>query len=332
MNRREFIAGVGGTAASTIWLPVARAQQAVLPVVALINVTERPSATTPSPSMAAFRAGLGAFGYVEGQNVSVEYHWLESQYDRLPPLLAALVRRRVAVIAAGNPTVAVAAKTATATIPIVFGVGGDPVALGLVASLARPGGNATGINFLVQEAVSKRLGLLHELVPKASRVAVLINPKNIGSAEVTLQEARDAGRVIGLPIYVVSAGTSSEIETAFASLVRERIEALVVQGDGYFTGRRVQFAALTTRYGISTAFTNRDLVEAGGLMSYGTNFTENFRQIGTYTGQILKGANPADLPVVQSTKFEFVINMRTARPLGLTVPPQVLAVADQVIE
>jgi putative tryptophan/tyrosine transport system substrate-binding protein len=331
MRRREFIAGLGvATAASTIWPPVARAQQVALPVVAFINVTERPSATTPV--MAAFRAGLGAFGYVEGQNVSVEYHWLDGQYDRLPGLLADLVRRRVAVIAAGNPTVAVAAKAATATIPIVFGVGGDPVKLGLVASVARPGGNVTGINFLVQEAVSKRLGLLHELVPKASSVAVLINPQNTGSAEVTLQEAKDAGRMVGAPIYVLSAGTSTEIEAAFATLVRERIEALLVQGDGYFTSRRVQFATLAKRHGIATAFTNRDLVEAGGLMSYGTDFSDSFRQVGTYTGQILKGANPADLPVQQSTKFEFVINMQTARALGLTVPPHLLSVADQVID
>ena len=330
MRRREFIAGLGATA-STIWPPVAGAQEVTLPVVAFINVTERPSATTPSPSMALFRAGLGAFGYVEGQNVSVEYHYLEGQYDRLTVLLADLVRRRVAVIAAGNPTVAVAAKTATATIPIVFGVGGDPVKLGLVASLARPGGNVTGIN-LVQEAVSKRLGLLHELVPKASRVAVLINPTNTGSSEVTLQEAQDAGRMIGLPIYVLRAGTSTEIEAAFATLVRERIEALVVQGDGYFTSRSVQFATLAARHGIATAFTNRAFVEVGGLMSYGTDFSVSFRQIGAYTGQILKGAKPADLPVVQSTKFEFVINLRTAKALGLTVPPYVLSVADEVIE
>jgi putative ABC transport system substrate-binding protein len=304
---------------------VGRAQRQALPVVAFINV----GAESPQ---SAFRAGLGEIGYVEGQNVSVEYHWLEGQFGRLPGLMADLLRRHVAVIATGNPTVAVAAKNATATIPIVFGSGADPVKLGLVTSLARPGGNVTGINFLVQEAVSKRLGLLRQLVPKADRTAVLINPNNTASAEVTLQEVRDAGRVMGLPIYVLNAGDAREIEAAFATLVRERIEALIVQGDGYFTSRRTQFATLATRHGIATAFTNRYFVDVGGLMSYGINFSDSSRQIGTYTGRILKGDNPADLPVVQSTKFEFVINLQTARALDIEVPPMLLATADEVVE
>jgi putative ABC transport system substrate-binding protein len=321
IRRREFIAGLG----AAVWPLAARAQPASLPVVAYIAVG---AAGTPS----AFRAGLREIGYVEGQNVSVEYHWLDGQYDRLPGLMAELVRRRVAVIAAENPTVAVAAKNATSTIPIVFGIGGDPVKLGLVASLARPGGNLTGINFFAQEAASKRLGLLRELVPKADRIAVIINPQNIASAEITLQEVQDAGRVMGLPIHVLNAGNNLEIEAAFAILVRERIEALIVQGDGYFTSRRLQFATLATRYGIATAFTNRAFVDVGGLMSYGTNFSDSFRQIGVYTGQILKGASPADLPVVQSTKFEFVINLNTAKAIGLTIPESLLATADEVIQ
>jgi putative tryptophan/tyrosine transport system substrate-binding protein len=320
MRRREFIAGLGSTVA---WPLVARAQQPALPVVAVIN------SGVGSPT---FHAGLGGTGFIDGQNVSVESLFLEGQYDRLPALVADLVRRRVAVIVALSPAAAIAAKNATATIPIVFGVGNDPVKLGLVASLARPGGNATGINFFAQEAISKRLGLLHELMPKASRVAVLINPKNIASAEVTLREVRNAGRLIGLPIHVINASTGPEIEEAFASLVRNRIEALIVQGDGYFTDRRVQFATLGTRHGIAAAFTNPLFVEVGGLMSYGASIPDAFRQVGAYTGQVLKGAKPADLPVVQSTKFEFVINLQTARALGIEVPPSVLAITDQVIE
>jgi putative ABC transport system substrate-binding protein len=320
MKRREFITGLGGAAA---WPMVARAQQAALPVVAVIN---------SGAESLSFRARLGGIGFVDGQNVSVENLLLKGQYDRLPALVADLVRRRVAVIVALNPAAAVAAKNATTTIPIVFGVGNDPVKLGLVASLARPGGNATGINFFAQEAISKRLGLLHELVPKASRVAVLINPKNIASAEVTLQEVRKAGPLIGLPIQVLNASTGPEIEEAFASLVRDRIEALIVQGDGYFTDRRVEFATLGTRHGIAAAFTNRAFVEVGGLMSYGASIADAFRQVGVYTGQVLKGAKPADLPVVQSTQFEFVINLTTAKALGLTIPETLLATADEVIQ
>ena len=283
--------------------------------------------------LAAFRKGLNETGYVEGQNVTVEYHWLDGQYDRLPPLMADLVRRRVAVIATpGSNPAALAAKAATTTIPIVFGVGEDPVKLGLVASLARPGGNATGINFFVAEVAAKRLGLLHDLVPKAVRIAVLVNPANASSAEATLRDIPEAARAIGLQIQVLNASTSREIEAAFATLVRDRADALFVAPDGFFISRRVQFATLATRHGIPAAYSSREDVEAGGLMSYGTDGLDMFRQVGVYTGQILKGAKPADLPVLQSTKFEFVINLQTARALGIEVPNSIQLLADEVIE
>ena len=283
--------------------------------------------------MAAFRKGLNETGYVEGQNVTVEYHWLEGQYDRLPALVADLVRRQVAVIATpANTLAALAAKAATATIPIVFGVAEDPVQLGLVASLARPGGNATGINFFSQEVVAKRLRLLHDLVPKAVRVAVLVNPANASTAESTLRDVQEAAPTIGLQIQILNARTIGEIDAAFASLARERPDALFVAPDGFFTSRRVQFATLTARDKIPATYSNRDFVAAGGLMSYGTDLADMFRQVGVYTGSILKGAKPADLPVLQSTKFEFVINLQTARALGIEVPPALLAIADEVIE
>ena len=247
--------------------------------------------------------------------------------------MADLVRRRVAVIATPAATLsALAAKAATTTIPVVFGVGEDPVKLGLVASLARPGGNATGINVFVGEVVAKRLGLLHDLVPKAVRIAVLVNPANTSTAEATLRDLPEAARAIGLKIQVLNASTSREIEAAFATLVRDRADALFVALDEVLTSRRVQFATLAARHGIPAAYTTREVVEVGGLMSYGTDTVDMFRQVGVYTGQILKGAKPADLPVLQSTKFEFVINLQTARALGLTVPPSLLARADEVIE
>ena len=282
---------------------------------------------------AAFRKGLNETGYVEGQNVTVEYHWLGGQRDRLPALMAELVRRRVAVIAApGGAPAALAAKAATATIPIVFGVAEDPVALGLVASLERPGGNATGINFFVQEDVAKRLGLLHELVPKAVRVAVLVNPANAPNTETTLRDATAAAPTIGLQIHTLKAGTSREIDAAFATFAHERPDALFVAADGFFTSRGVQFATLAARERIPAAYGNRDYVSAGGLMSYGTDTADMHRQVGVYAGKILQGAKPADLPVVQSTKFEIVINLQTARLLGIEVPPGLLATADEVIE
>jgi putative ABC transport system substrate-binding protein len=251
----------------------------------------------------------------------------------LPALMADLVRRRVAVIATPiNAPGAIAAKAATATIPIVFAVGADPVELGLVASLALPGGNATGINFFALEVNAKRLGLLYQLVPKAVRVAVLLNPSNATSAEVTLRSVQEAASVNGLQIQVINASTSREIDAAFATLARERPDALFVSGDAFFNTRRVQFATLATRDKIPAAYPEREYVEAGGLMSYGTNFADTFRQVGIYTGSILKGAKPANLPVVQSTKFEFVINLQTAMALGIEVPPTLLALADDVIQ
>jgi putative tryptophan/tyrosine transport system substrate-binding protein len=282
---------------------------------------------------AAFRKGLNEAGYVEGQNVTVEYHWLEGQYDRVPALVADLVRRRVAVIATpANTLAALAAKAATATIPIVFGVGEDPVRLGLVASLARPGGNVTGINLYNAEVAAKGLRLLHDLVPKAVRIAVLVNPANALLAETTVREVQAAGPAIGLQIQILNATTIGEIDAAFATFARERPDALYVAPDGFFYNRRGQFATLTAVNKIPAAYWDRDIVAAGGLMSYGTDIADAVRQVGVYTGKILKGAKPADLPVLQTTKFEFAINLQTARALGIEVPQNVLSIADEVIE
>ena len=327
MRRREFVTLLGGAAAA--WPLAAHAQQAALPVVAFIRDG---SAETNTRNAAAFRKGLNETGYVEGQNVTVEYHWLEGQYDRLPALVADLVRRQVAVIAAPGGVPALAAKAATATIPIIFSVGEDPVKLGLVASLARPGGNATGINIFVQEAVAKRLRLLHELVPKAVRIAVLVNPGDASVAETTVREVQKAAPTMGLQIQILNATTIGEIDAAFAILARERLDALLVAGDAFLISRRVQLATLTARDRIPAAYGVREPVEVGGLMSYGTDIADSFRQLGVYTGSILKGAKPAELPVLQLTKFEFVINLHTARTLGIEVPPGVFSIADEVIE
>jgi putative tryptophan/tyrosine transport system substrate-binding protein len=310
---------------------VARAQQPAMPVIGFVYAG---SADVSAGYAAAFRKGLGETGYVEGQNVTVEYRWLESQFDRLPALMADLVRRRVAVIATIGNAASIAAKAATATIPIpiVFGVGDDPVKLGLVASLARPGGNATGNNSFGGEVVAKRLGLLRELLPKAVHIAVLIDPANAPVTETTLRDVQDAARTIGLQIQVLNASTSREIDAAFVTLARERPDALFVSSDALFTSRRVQIATLAARGRIAAAYANRDLVVAGGLMSYGTDNADRFRQTGVYTGKILNGAKPADLPVVQATKFEFVINLNTANALGLTIPETLLATADEVIQ
>jgi putative ABC transport system substrate-binding protein len=327
VKRREFITLLGG---ATVWPRAARAQQPAMPVVVFISARSLDASTRPS---SAFRKGLGETGYVEGQNVTVEYHWLDGRYDRLPALLADLVHRRVAVIATpGNTAGTLAAKAATAEIPIVFGVGEDPVKLGLIASLARPGGNATGINFFVREVQAKRLGLLHDLVPKAVRIAVLVNPGSPQITEATLRDIPEAGRAIGLQTLLLNASTSREIEAAFATMVRDRADALFVAADGFFTSRRVQFVTLAMRHGIPSTHSNRETVEAGGLMSYGATTQDMFRQAGVYTGRILKGAKPADLPVSQSTKFEFVINLQTARALGIEVPNSIQLLADEVIE
>jgi len=328
MRRREFIALLGGGAAA--WPLAADAQQPILPVVGVVSGQ---SSDSNALLAAAFRKGLNEEGYVEGQNVTLEYHLLEGQYDRLPALMADLVHRQVAVIAStGSGPAAFAAKAATSTIPIVFGFGGDPVKAGLVASLARPGGNATGINFFTNELVAKRLRLLHDLVPKAIRVAVLLNPANAASAEATLQDVQEAAPALGLQIQTLNATTIGEIDAAFATFVRERPDALFVAPDAFFTARRVQFATLTARDRIPAAYAVRELVAAGGLISYGTDLADMTHQVGIYTGKILKGANPADLPVLQSTKFNLVINLHTARALGIEVPPGVLSVADEVIE
>jgi putative ABC transport system substrate-binding protein len=328
IGRREFIAALGG--ATVGWPFAVRSQQAALPVVGLIRDG---SADANARNVAAFRKGLSETGYVEGQNVMVEYHWLEGDYDRLPALMADLVRRQVAVIATpGSTEIALAAKTATATIPIIFGVGEDPVQLGLVGSLARPGGNATGINNFSAEVAAKRLRLLHDLVPKVVRVAVFLNPGNPLIAEATLREVQQAAPTIGLQIQILNAGTIGEIDAAFATFAHERPDALFVAPDSFFNSRRLQFATLTARDKIPATYPSRDFVAAGGLISYGTDRADMFRQVGIYTGSILKGAKPADLPVLQQAKFEFVINLKTARALGIEVPPGVLSIADEAIE
>jgi putative tryptophan/tyrosine transport system substrate-binding protein len=327
MRRREFISLIGSVAAT--WPLAARAQQPALPVVGFVDAGW---ADASAARGAAFRKGLSENGYVEGQNVMVEYHWLEGRYESAPSVVADLVRGQVAVIAAPTTATALAAKAATTTIPIVFGVGDDPVQLGLVASLARPGGNVTGINMFVTELVAKRLRFLHDLVPKATRVAVLVNPANTSTAKATLRGVQEAAASLGLQIQVVNATTISEIDAAFAALARERPDALFFAADTFFTSRRVQLATLTARDKIPAVYGVRDIVAAGGLMSYGTNIVDMFRQVGVYTGSILKGAKPAELPVLQSNKFELVINLQTARALGIDVPRELLSLADEVIE
>jgi len=282
--------------------------------------------------VAGFRKGLSETGYVEGQNVTVEYHWLEGKYDRLPELLADLVRRQVAVIATLGYVPTQAAKAATVTVPIVFDVGEDPVELGLVASLAKPGGNVTGINVLTAEVVAKRLRLLHDLMPNAVRIAVLVNPGNASIAKTTVQDVQKAAPTMGLQSQIINATSIGEIDAAFATFARERPDALFVAPDGLFTSRRVQLATLAASYKIPATYPIRDYVEVGGLMSYGPDLADMFRQVGVYTGSILKGAKPAELPVLQSTKFEFVINLTTAKALDLTIPAGVISIADEVIE
>jgi putative tryptophan/tyrosine transport system substrate-binding protein len=324
VKRREFITLLGGAAAA--WPLAAGAQQAAMPVVGYLSV-----GTPTTHLLAVFKQSLAEAGFVEGRNVAIETPSADGRYDRLPALAADLVRRQVAVIVAitGNP--ALAAKEATATIPIVFNVADDPVELGLVASLARPGGNATGVSFLFGELVAKHLGLLRELLPQAERIGLLVNPQN-ANADTLTKNATTAAASTGIEIIVLRASDARAIEDAFATLARQRADALTVGADGYFFRRRVQVATLAARHGLPTVFTTREYAEAGGLMSYGTSLPEAFRMTGLYTARILSGAKPADLPVVQSTKFEFVINLPTARALGLEVPPTLLARADEVIE
>jgi putative tryptophan/tyrosine transport system substrate-binding protein len=327
VRRRDFITLVGGAAVCPF---AARAQQPALPVIGFVDLG---SAIASAHFAAAFRNGLNETGYSDGKNVTVEYHWLEGRYDRLPALMAELVGRRVAVIATPvSIPASLAAKAATATIPIVFGVGEDPVKLGLVANLARPGGNATGVNFFVGEVVAKRLGLLRDLMPAAVRIAVMINPGNAALAETTVREVQKAAGALGMQIEVFEASTNREIDAAFAAIASARTEALFVAPDAFFVSRRVQLVTLAARNGIPAAYSSRYYTEIGGLMSYGADVLDSVRQAGVYAGKILNGAKPAELPVLQSTKFELVINLQTARALGLEVPPGLLTAADEVIE
>ena len=325
IGRRKFLATLLGGAAA--WPLAARAQQPAMPVIGFIDAS---FAAERTEFMAAFRQGLADAGYVEGQNVAIEYRWAEGRYDRLPELAADLVRRRVSVIATpGTTAAALAAKAATTTIPIVFGVSDDPVKLGLVASLNRPGGNATGVNFFTIELTAKRMQLLRELVPAAKRLALLNNPTDAVN-ESLLRDVKAAA--IGQQILVFEAATGREIDAAFESLVREKADALFVAGGAFLSARRVQLAVLAARYAVPAAYSQRAFVAAGGLMSYGTNFSDAFRQVGLYAARILNGTKPMDLPVMQATKFELVINLNTARALRFDVPPTLLASADEVIE
>jgi putative ABC transport system substrate-binding protein len=325
MKRRDFITLLGG--AATAWPVAARAQQAAMPVVGFLTPVSQ-----NEELLRGFRQGLKEAGFVEGENVSILYRSAENQIDRLPALADDLARRRVAVITAIGQPSTFAAKAATPTIPIVFIAGEDPVRLGLVGSLARPGGNLTGINIFASELAAKRLQLLRELVPAAARVAVLVDPTNMTITEATLRDVEPAARAMGLQIQVLNASNSREINAAFATFVRERPDALFVSIGPLFTARRVQLATLAVRHMVPMTSGNRQITETGGLMSYGANITEAFRQVGIYVGRILKGEKPTDLPVIQSSKFELVINAETAQMLGVTVPPSLLAIADEVIE
>jgi putative ABC transport system substrate-binding protein len=327
LRRRDVITLLGGAAAA--WPPTARAQQPQMPVIGFLEIR---SPETIAERLRAFRQGLKETGYVEGENVAIDYRWAE-RIDRLPELAADLVRRQVAVIAtAAGFTTALAAKGATTTIPIVFSVSEDPVKFGLVRSLARPGGNLTGINLLGLELTAKRLELLREMLPPAARIAVLVNPANTANAQITLREVEAAGRAMGLQLQIFNASTSRELDAAFAAFGRERPDAVFVGQDAFFNGRRLQLANWAARLALPMISGSRDICEVGGLMSYGTNIVDTYRQMAVYVGRILKGAKPADLPVEQSAKFELVINAQTARILGLEVPPTLLAHADEVIE
>ena len=327
IGRRKFLATLGGAAVA--WPRAARAQQPAMPVIGFLGA---PSAAPYARYVAAVHQGLKEVGYVEHQNVAMEYRWADSQYDRLPALAADLVSRRVAVIVPiGGAPATLAAKAATSTIPIVFNLGADPIELGLVTNLNRPGGNITGIAMMIVEIETKRLELLHELAPASTSLAILLNPSN-PQAQTQERDAQRAARVIGRQVLVLKAGTEHEIEMAFAALVRERAGALLVGGDAFFASQVTLFVVLTARHAIPTIYPWRSHVDAGGLMSYGTSLLDAYRQTGVYTGRVLKGEKPGDLPIAQPTKFELIINLTTAKALGLEIPPTLLARADEVIE
>jgi putative ABC transport system substrate-binding protein len=326
MRRREFITAIGVTAASAL---TARAQQPRIPLVGFLSVG---SANTSALLVASFRQGLQETGYIEGQNITIEFRWADGQYDQLPALASDLVRRQAAVIVtAGGEGSAFAAKAASSTIPIVFNVGRNPVGLGLVASLGHPGGRITGINLFSAELAAKRLGLLHDLMPTTSVIAHLVNPK-FPTTEDNIREVEKAAGAIGLQIVLVKASSESEIDAAFATILQNGARALLVGADPFFRGQSEHIAALSVRYAIPAIYEFRDFVEAGGLISYGTSLTEAYRQEGVYAGRILKGEKPSELPVLQLTKFELVINLKTAKTLGLAIPSGVLAIADDVID
>jgi putative ABC transport system substrate-binding protein len=327
MRRRKFVALLGGVVAA--WPFAARAQQKAMPVIGVLS-TGSPSVS--SGLFMAFRQGLSEAGYVEGQNLAIEYRWAEGNYDRLPALAADLVGRKVDLIMASSPPSALAAKSATSTIPIVFRGGGDPVGGGLVASLARPGGNLTGVSFVPNELTAKRLELLSELVPQAGVIALLVNPTSGANTERVIRDVQEAARTKGLQLHVLKASSESEIDTAFASLVQLHAGALVVGADPFLSGRREQLVALASRRAVPSIYAWREFAASGGLISYGPSLTSAFRLVGHYAGKVLKGAKPADLPVQQPTKFELVINLKTAKALGLTIPPSLLQRADEVIQ
>jgi putative ABC transport system substrate-binding protein len=326
MRRRTFIALLGSAAA---WPFAARAQQAAMPVVGFLD----PESLEPTAHLvAAFRNGLGETGYVEGRNVAMEFRWAYNDRDRLPELAADLVRRRVTVIATpGGIAATLVAKAASPTIPIVFMVSGDPVHAGLATSLSQPGGNTTGVSFMTGEIAAKQLGLMHELIPHAERFAVLVNPKN-PNAESLIRDVQAATSAFGGQIEVLAASSNRDIDAAFSTLMHKRPDGLLIGPDPMFTARRAQLVILATHHRLPTVYFDRVLTDIGGLMSYGANLAEQYRQVGIYVGRILKGEKPADLPVIRPTKFEFVINLQTARTLGLTVPATLLATADEVIE
>jgi putative ABC transport system substrate-binding protein len=327
LKRGEFITLIGGTVAA--WPLAAYAQQTPKPVIGFLD-TRSPEAITDR--LRGFRQGLRETGYVEDENVTVLYRWAENRNDRLPSLAAELVGHGVAAIATTGPLATLAVKAETTSIPTVFLTGVDPVRLGLVTSLSHPGGNMTGINIFNSELAAKRLGLLRELVPQATRIVVLANPAEAGLSEVQLKDAEAAGRVTGLQLQVFNANTAAEIDAAFANIGQERPDGVLVTTTPFFNGRRVQLTQLAAFHRIPATYAVRDYAEAGGLMSYGSDIVDGFRQVGVYVGRILKGTRPADLPVVQANKFEFIINAQTARMLSLSVPPSLLAVADEVIE